>query len=86
MKRNLITLILTTIALLAIFTSAAFALSPPDAPDPTPWLRPTFVRDRPLRRPGGDVPGIRRPRRRSSALFFDLGNASPREETCRGNH
>ena len=34
MKRNLITIAITAIALLAIFTTAAFALSPTDAPDP----------------------------------------------------
>jgi len=34
MKRNLITIAITAIALLALFTTAAFALSPTDAPDP----------------------------------------------------
>ncbi len=34
MKRNLITIVLTAIALLTIFTTATFALSPAAAPDP----------------------------------------------------
>ncbi len=76
MKRNLITLILTAIALLAIFTTAAFALSPADAPDPDALAAANRLYEAGHYAEAAQMyQQLAKRGVEDSALFFNLGNA-----------
>jgi tetratricopeptide (TPR) repeat protein len=76
MKRSILTIALTAIALLAIFTTAAFALSPADAPDPD-----TLIAANQLYEAGHYAEAAQMYQQlaeqgvEDSTLFYNLGNA-----------
>ena len=76
MKRNLITITLTAIALLAIFTTAAFALSPADAPDPDALAAANRLYEAGHYAEAAQMyQQLAKRGVEDSALFFNLGNA-----------